>query len=207
MSNHTLPSGTQIYAFDLYSFLMAIIASAYAFNQTSKAEEQADIATSQRLAAEANSLSQEFPQLKLLLAVESIKAASKVKVSVPSATKALLNAMADIGGYGLSGHESKISSVAISPDNHWLVTGSSDTTARLWNLTAKDTLKTAIVLSGHENEISSVMISPNSQWLVTRDSDTTALLWDLAAQDPTKTAIVLGLNIYAAQLVQIITGW
>jgi WD40 repeat protein len=28
--------------------------------------------------------------------------------------------------------------VAISPDNRWLVTGSADMTARLWDLSAKD---------------------------------------------------------------------
>jgi WD40 repeat protein len=35
-------------------------------------------------------------------------------------------------------HEGEISTVAISPDNHWLVTGSWDTTARLWDLRSQD---------------------------------------------------------------------
>jgi len=34
----------------------------------------------------------------------------------------------------LRGHKHYIYAVAISPDNHWLVTGSLDSTARLWNL-------------------------------------------------------------------------
>ena len=38
----------------------------------------------------------------------------------------------------LAGHESNVWEVAISPDNHWLVTGSEDNTARLWDLTAED---------------------------------------------------------------------
>ena len=38
----------------------------------------------------------------------------------------------------LRGHEGTVLAVAISRDNHWLVTGSADNTARLWDLSAKD---------------------------------------------------------------------
>ena len=39
----------------------------------------------------------------------------------------------------LRGHEGVVYAVAISPDNHWLVTtGRWDKTARLWDLRAKD---------------------------------------------------------------------
>jgi WD40 repeat protein len=37
----------------------------------------------------------------------------------------------------LRGHDGSIRAVAISPDNHWLVTGGGDD-VWLWNLTAKD---------------------------------------------------------------------
>ena len=40
--------------------------------------------------------------------------------------------------------------VAISPDNRWLVTGSYDKTARLWDLKAKDPAANPVVLRGHE---------------------------------------------------------
>ena len=39
---------------------------------------------------------------------------------------------------------------AISPDNHWLVTGSQDKTARLWDLSAKDPAANPVVLRGHD---------------------------------------------------------
>ena len=39
---------------------------------------------------------------------------------------------------GPVGHKGAVNAVAISPDNHWLVTASWDNTARLWDLGAKD---------------------------------------------------------------------
>jgi WD40 repeat protein len=69
--------------------------------------------------------------------------------------------------------------LAVSPDNHWLVTGSSDGTGRLWDLTAKDPAVSAVVLRGHESQVRAVGISPDNHWLVTGSSDGTARLWPL----------------------------
>ena len=55
--------------------------------------------------------------------------------------------------------------MAISPDNRWLVTGSYDRTARLWDLSAKDPAANPVVLRGHEGAVS-VAISPDNRWLV-----------------------------------------
>jgi WD40 repeat protein len=40
--------------------------------------------------------------------------------------------------------------VAVSPENRWVVTGSQDKTARLWDLRAKDPAANSVVLQGHE---------------------------------------------------------
>ena len=48
----------------------------------------------------------------------------------------------------LRGHEEEVSAVGISPDNHWLVTGSADQTARLWPLQVKDLIDLARITVG-----------------------------------------------------------
>jgi WD40 repeat protein len=64
----------------------------------------------------------------------------------------------------------------ISPDNQWLVTGSWDKTARLWDLRAKDPSASPVVLRGHEYAVCAVAISPDNRWIVTGSSDKTARL-------------------------------
>jgi WD40 repeat protein len=46
----------------------------------------------------------------------------------------------------LRGHDGVVYAVAISPDNRWLVTGSEDKTARLWDLRAKDPAANPLIL-------------------------------------------------------------
>jgi WD40 repeat protein len=93
----------------------------------------------------------------------------------------------------LRGHEGSVLAVAISQDNHWLVTGSADKTARLWDLSAKDPTANPVVLRGHEQSVfqKGLAISPNSHWLVTGSADKTARLWDLSARDPATNPVVL----------------
>ena len=63
-----------------------------------------------------------------------------------------------------------VNAVAISPDNRWVVTGSGDNTARLWDLSAKDPAANPVVLRGHEGAVTAVAISPDNRWVVTGSS-------------------------------------
>ena len=82
--------------------------------------------------------------------------------------------------------------VGISPDSRWLVTGSADKTARLWDLSAKDPAAKPVVLRGHDGKVIAVGISPDSRWLVTgSDGRRTARRWDLMAKDPAVNPIEL----------------
>jgi hypothetical protein len=80
--------------------------------------------------------------------------------------------------------------VAISPNSRWVVTGSDDNTARLWDLTAKDPAANPVVLRGLMS-IRAVTISPDSRWVVTCDGSQTARVWDLRAKDPAANPVVL----------------
>jgi WD40 repeat protein len=88
--------------------------------------------------------------------------------------------------------------VAISPDNRWVVTGSEDKTARLWDLSAKDPAANSIILRGHEGGINKVVISPDNHWLVTGGNDNTVRLWLLQTGDLINLArITVGRNLSA----------
>ena len=78
----------------------------------------------------------------------------------------------------LRGHEPEVEvkAVAISPDNRWLVTGGGLTTARLWDLSAKDPAANPVDLPGHGLPVREAAISPDNRWLVTGSYDGTARL-------------------------------
>jgi WD40 repeat protein len=65
----------------------------------------------------------------------------------------------------LRGHENAVYAVAISPNNRWVVTGRPDSTARLWDLRAKDPAANPVVLRGHQGQVIAVAISPDNRWV------------------------------------------
>ncbi|MDM8562505.1 WD40 repeat domain-containing protein [Candidatus Marithioploca araucensis] len=84
----------------------------------------------------------------------------------------------------LKGHTNAVLSLAFSPDNRYLVSGSSDKNAIIWNMESKaSALGTSKPkgldsrLSGHTKEIYAVAFTPDSQRVVTGSYDHSLRLW------------------------------
>ncbi|GIK64789.1 MAG: hypothetical protein BroJett018_25830 [Chloroflexota bacterium] len=78
----------------------------------------------------------------------------------------------------LTGHTGFVWAATFSPDSRYLVTGSSDFTARLWDITSGKTVQT---FDGQGSVVLVVAFAPDGQHLVTGHWDGTTRLWDVAS--------------------------
>ncbi|MCK5525153.1 MAG: WD40 repeat domain-containing protein [Thiomargarita sp.] len=76
----------------------------------------------------------------------------------------------------LKGHTNVVLSLAFSPDNRYLVSGSADKNAIIWNLESK---ALGSRLSGHIDHIYAVAFTPDSQRVVTGSYDHSLRLWQV----------------------------
>ena len=76
----------------------------------------------------------------------------------------------------LEGHTDWIYSVAISPDNTKIVSGSLDRSIRVWNIESGNLINT---LEGHTYWVISVAINPDNKKIVSRSYDNTIKIWDI----------------------------
>ena len=80
--------------------------------------------------------------------------------------------------------------LAMTNDDRWMVTGNMAETAFLWSMQAEKPDQ-PIPLEGHDDFASHVAASPDSRWVATGSRDHTVRLWDLSVEDPAHSAIVL----------------
>jgi WD40 repeat protein len=91
----------------------------------------------------------------------------------------------------LQGHTAPVDKVAISHDDTFIVTGSEDTTAKIWNTQTGECVHT---LQGHTGIIYSIAISHDGRFIVTGSGDKTAVIWSLYTAE----------QLYSLPLVQLI---
>lgn len=79
-------------------------------------------------------------------------------------------------GFITEGHSNHISCVEISNSCNFLLTGSSDTTIRMWNL---NTLSQKFVFRGHKHCVTTLAITKNEKLAISGSDDFTIIIWDI----------------------------
>ncbi|XP_008286142.1 transducin beta-like protein 3 [Stegastes partitus] len=76
-------------------------------------------------------------------------------------------------------HDKDVNSVAVSPNDKLLASGSQDRTAKLWSLSGDGTVGLLGVFRGHRRGVWAVCFSPVDQVLASSSADGTTKLWSL----------------------------
>lgn len=73
-------------------------------------------------------------------------------------------------------HKDKVTSISLSADGRWGLTGSEDETLRLWELATGQCVRT---FEGHTRAVTSVSLSADGRWALSGSEDHTLRLWEL----------------------------
>ena len=97
-----------------------------------------------------------------------------------------LNYISDQSVMTLRGHHADVRSIALSPDGKRIVSGSRDTTIKVWDTTTGAELMT--IASGHETEVTCVAFSPDGSLIISSSEyDPIIKVWDAATGAEVKT--------------------
>lgn len=74
------------------------------------------------------------------------------------------------------GHNASVKTVDLSPDGKYLITGSRDKSAKLWDKNSGRELRSFL---GHNHTVNSVRFSNNGKYIATSSADNTAKVWEV----------------------------
>ena len=136
-----------------------------------EADRQRNLAQSRELAANSSLQIQADPDLSLTLADQAIQ-----KAYTSQAEDALRQVLLETTPMNsvLRGHSDSVRSAAYSPDGKFIVSASSDRTARVWDAA---THQSVAELKGHSDSVLSAAYSPDGKFIVTASDDRTARVY------------------------------
>ncbi|NEQ12491.1 MAG: WD40 repeat domain-containing protein [Moorea sp. SIO3E2] len=77
----------------------------------------------------------------------------------------------------LSGHGDSVNSIAVTPDDTMVISGSSDHTVKVWDVNTGAEIRT---LTGHTSPVNAVAVTPDGTRVISGASDNTVRVWNLA---------------------------
>lgn len=93
-----------------------------------------------------------------------------------------------------SGWVDEVNCLTFSQDGRLLVSGSGDSTIKIWHVGARDLVD---ILQEHQRTIRCIGLTPNQRTLVTAGDDRTILFWDLRRREIESRLSVMGAGIHA----------
>ena len=87
----------------------------------------------------------------------------------------------------IEGHTNRVSSIVITSDNKYIISGSWDQTVRIWNLQDKSQ---EAVLRGHTGYVKSIVITRDNKYIITGSDDRTIRIWNFEARS--QAAVLIG---------------
>ncbi len=151
--------------------------AAKATEQSKLTDMEARRGNVRRLAALADAAGTQYPQRRLLLGLESYRAAREAGASLlVVAEQAIRDGAREVSEHRVvASHEGRVNSAVYSPDGKSILTVSEDKTARVWQADGSGEM---IILRGHEGKVYLAVFSPDGQRVVTASEDKTARVWN-----------------------------
>jgi hypothetical protein len=155
----------------------ARLAEATAISNEREARTQADIALARQLAAEAYLINLDHPSKQMTAALIAIQSMNLFPTD--DAARYLINNNLSALPVSRMAHDGEVTSVAFSPDGKYVVPGSVDGTARVWEAgSGKEVARMT-----HDDLVRSVAFSPDGKYVVSGSVDGTARVWVWQVED------------------------